>query len=602
MEFLISSQNSHSYFTAESAEAAEINRIKLCVLGVLSGKLKFCGGTMKLVECIPNFSEGRDRRILDAIADQIRSVSAVKLLDIDPGAATNRTVFTFAGHPDDVAEAAFLAIKKAAELIDMRHHKGAHPRMGATDVCPFVPISDVTMDECVELSKTLGKRVATELKIPVYLYENAASSPSRRNLADIRSGEYEGLPDKMKKPEWKPDFGPAEFNAKSGATVIGARQFLIAYNVNLNTTDVRLAKEVAFTIREKGRIKRDAKGNKIVDKEGNTVYEPGLFKNCRATGWFIPEYNCAQVTINLTDFTLTPMHDVFDACCREAEKLGVRVTGSEIVGLVPKRAMIEAGLHYLKKQNVTCGVPESTLITTAVRSLGLSDVTPFDPKKKIIESHFEGAAPLASMTLTEFAEELSSSSPAPGGGSVAAAAGALSAGLSSMVAALTHNKKGYESVWKEMEKVGISAQANMKGQLEAIDKDTAAFNCVMACFGMPKATEEEKKARSAAIEEATKEATLVPLAVMERTITALDLALAVAGKGNQNSISDAGVAGLMGYTAALGAYYNVVINLAGLSDKTWVEKTRKTAEGLIKKAREMSSAIESIILGKIEKK
>lgn len=556
---------------------------------------------MRLVECVPNFSEGRDKKTLDAIAGEIRSVAGVKLLDVDPGAATNRTVFTFAGAPDEVAQAAFLAIKKASELIDMHHHKGAHPRMGATDVCPFVPITGVTMEECVELAKRLGKRVGEELEIPVYLYEFAATSNQRKSLADIRAGEYEGFAEKIKKPEWKPDFGPAEFNAKSGATVIGARQFLIAYNVNLNTTDVKIAKEVAFAIREKGRVKKDNHGNKVIDSQGNTVYEPGLFKHVRATGWLIPEYNCAQVTINLTDFTVSPMHEVFDACVKEAEKHGARVTGSEIVGLVPKQAMIDAGMHYLRKQKANCGVPEKTLIQTAIRSLGLNDVTPFNPAKKIIESHFEVPMPLASMTVKDFADELSSNSPAPGGGSVAALSGALSAALSSMVAALTHNKKSYEIVRDEMEKVGIAAQSNMRSQIEAIDRDTDAFNQVMACFGMPKATEEEKKARAHAIEEATKGATMVPLGVLEKTITSLDLALKVAEKGNKNSLSDAGVAGLTGYTAAMGAYYNVLINLGGINDAEWVKKTKATADNLVQKAKELAATIERIVFEKLSK-
>ena len=554
---------------------------------------------MKLVECVPNFSEGRDKKTLDAIATAIQSVTGVKLLDIDPGLATNRTVFTFAGLPDEAVEAAFVAIKKASELIDMRHHKGAHPRMGATDVCPFIPISDVTMDECAELAQRLGKRVGTELKIPVYLYEYAASSSARKSLADIRAGEYEGLADKIKKPEWKPDFGPQEFNAKSGATVIGARQFLIAYNVNLNTTDVKIAKEIAFAIREKGRIKKDKQGNKIVDEHGNTVYEPGLFRHCRATGWLIPEYNCVQVTINLTDFTVTPMHEVFDACCKEAEKHGVRVTGSEIVGLVPKQAMLDAGYHYLKKQKATCGIPEKMVIQTAIRSLGLSDVQSFDPAKKIIESHFEHLTPLASMSLTAFLDELSSNSPAPGGGSIAALAGAISAGLASMVATLTHNKKGYEKAWEEMEKIGIAAQSNMRNQLNAIDRDTESFNQVMASFGMPKATEEEKKVRAHAIEEATKGATLVPLGVLDHTLTSLDLALSTAEKVNQTSLSDDGVAGLMGYAAALGAYYNVLINLAGIKDTAWVQKTRTTADNLVEQAKNLAATIERTVLGKL---
>lgn len=556
---------------------------------------------MKLVECVPNFSEGRDKKILDAIAAVIESVEGIKLLDMDPGAATNRTVVTFAGPPEAVLEAAFQAIKKAAELIDMSKHKGAHPRMGATDVCPFIPISDVSIQECVELSKRLGERVGKELKIPVYLYESAAATPQRQSLADIREGEYEGFFEKIKKPEWKPDFGPALFNAKSGATVIGVRKFLIAYNINLNTTNTKVAKEIAFTIREKGRIKRDKDGNKVVDKDGNTVYEPGLFKHCRATGWLIPEYNCAQVTMNLTDFEVTPVHEVFDICCREAQKLGARVTGSEIVGLVPQKAIIDAGIYYLKKQKCTTGVPESHVIETAIRSLGLNDVAPFDPKKKIIEAQFEEKTPLASMTVKAFTDELSSNSPAPGGGSVAALSGALSSALSSMVASLTYGKKGYEEHFAEMEKIGVSAQSNMRDQIWAIDEDTNAFNRVMDCFGMPKGSDKEIKLRNEAIQEATKRATLVPLGVLERTITALDLALSVAEKGNQSSLSDAGVAGLTGYTAAMGAYYNVLINLTSINDKEWAKKTKDTADNLAKKAKELADSIESITLSKLNK-
>lgn len=547
---------------------------------------------MKLVECVPNFSEGKDHKILEPIAGEIRSVTGVKLLDMDPGAATNRTVFTFAGAPDEVVEAAFLAIKKASLLIDMSKHKGAHPRMGATDVCPFVPISGITMKECIELAKRLGKRVGDELGIPVYLYDQAAQKPERKSLADIRTGEYEALPEKLKKPEWKPDFGPAKFNAKTGATAIGARQFLIAYNVNLNTNDVKIAKEIASTIREKGRVKKDEKGN--------TICTPGLFKHCRATGWLIPEYNCAQVTINLTDFTVTPMHKVFDTCCREADKLGVRVTGSEIVGLVPKQAMIDAGRHYLKKSGGTMGVSEKTLIKTAIRSLGLNDVAPFDPEKKIIENNFAKPTPLVSMTLKDFADELASNSPAPGGGSVAALAGTLSAGLSSMVAALTYNKKGYEKHNEEMNNIGVEAQANMQEQTAAIDLDTEAFNKVMDCFGLPKKTDEEKAVRSKAIEDATKKATLIPFGVLERSIPALELALSVAERGNKNSASDAGVAGLMGYSAAMGAYYNVLINLAGISDAKWSEKIKKDAQKLIEKAKELSVKIEGMMMEKLK--
>ncbi len=555
---------------------------------------------MKLVECVPNFSEGKDKKVLDAIANEIKSVNGVKLLDVDPGAATNRTVFTMAGPPDEVVEAAFLAIKKAAELIDMSKHKGAHPRFGATDVCPFVPISGITMEECVELANRLGKRVGEELKIPIYLYDQAAQTSQRTSLADVRSGEYEGLSDKLKKPEWKPDFGPSEFNPKTGVTAIGARQFLIAYNVNLNTTSTKLAKRVAFSIREKGRMKRDENGKKVVDENGNTVYTPGLFKHCRATGWLIPEYNCAQITINLTDFTVSSMHDVFDACCQLAEKEGVRVTGSEIVGLVPKKAILDAGLHYIKKQNLSRGVTETHLIQTAIRSLGLNDVSEFDPEKKIVENNFKKPTPLASMTLKAFADELSSNSPAPGGGSVAALAGGLSAALSSMVAILTYDKKGYKELNPEMDEIGQKAQIKMREQIAAIDTDTDAFNRVMDCFSMPKKTEEEKEARTKAIEEATKQATLVPFGVLEKSIAALECAQTVAEKGNTNSASDAGVAGLMGYSAAMGAYYNVLINLASISDKKWTEKIEKEADNLAKKAKEMAATIEKTMINKLK--
>ncbi|MFH1873794.1 MAG: glutamate formimidoyltransferase [Pseudomonadota bacterium] len=555
---------------------------------------------MKLVECVPNFSEGKDKKILDAIANEIKSVAGVKLLDIDPGAATNRTVFTMAGPPDEVVEAAFLAIKKAAELIDMSKHKGAHPRFGATDVCPFVPISGMTMEDCVKLAKRLGKRVGEELKIPVYLYDQAAQTPQRASLADVRSGEYEGLPEKLKQPEWKPDFGPAQFNPKTGVTAIGARQFLIAYNVNLNTTSTKLAKHIALSIREKGRVKRDKDGNKVVDENGDAVYTPGLFKHCRATGWLIPEYNCAQITINLTDFAVSSMHEVFDACCELAQKEGVRVTGSEIVGLVPKKAMIDAGLHYLKKQKQSRGVTEDHLIQTAIRSLGLNDVSTFDPERKIVENNFKQPTPLASMSLKAFAEELSSNSPAPGGGSVAALAGGLSAALSSMVAILTYDKKGYTELNPEMDEIGQKAQINLREQIAAIDTDTQAFNKVMDCFSLPKKTEAEKKSRTQAIEEATKQATLIPFSVLEKSITALKCAQTLAEKGSANSASDAGVAGLMGYSAAMGAYYNVLINLSGISDKKWTAKIEKDADNLAKKAKELATTIEKTMIAKLK--
>ncbi len=558
---------------------------------------------MKLVECVPNFSEGQDKAKIDAVCAEIKKIAGVRLLDVDPGYATNRTVVTFAGSPENTLEAAFQAIKKAAEVIDMRAHKGEHPRQGATDVCPFVPISGITMEECAELARKLGKRVGDELKIPVYLYEAAASRPERKNLADIRAGEYEAISKKLGKPDWKPDFGPDKWSgsvAKTGVTVIGARQFLIAYNINLNTTSVPRAKDIAFALRERGRLKRDAEGNKIVDSQGNNVYVPGMFKECKATGWYIPEYNRAQITINLTDFHVTPTHAVFDAAVKEGEKYGIRVTGSEIVGMVPKQAMIETGLHYLKKQGGSAGVPEGDIIQMAIMSLGLSDVSHFDPAKKIIERQFMEKPMLANMTVTDFTNELSRNSPAPGGGSVAALAGSLSAALTSMVAALTHGKKGYEKYNDEMEKIGVDAQ-NMKDALmKAIDDDTEAFNKVMACFGMPKTTDDEKAKRTAAIQEATKGATLVPFTVLENSINCLKVANVAAEHGNQNSLSDAGVAALMARAAAYGAYYNVLINLKSLSDKKWSDDIHKKADEKIAEADKLAGDVQKLVVQKLK--
>ncbi len=554
---------------------------------------------MRIVECVPNFSEGRDKKTIDAIADAVRSVPGVSLLDVDPGEATNRTVYTFAGPPEEVLEAAFQAIRAGSELIDMRGHKGSHARQGACDVCPFVPVSEVSMEECVELANRLGKRVGEELRIPVYLYAKAAKRPERVRMPDIRAGEYEALEEKLTRPEWKPDYGEAKFNAKSGATVIGARPFLIAYNINLNSTNVGLAKEIAFEIRETGKLKRDADGNKIIGPDGKPERVPGMFKNVQGTGWLIPEYDRAQVTVNILDLDAAPVHEVFDACCELATKLGGRVTGSEVVGMVPKRVMIEAGLHYLRKQGATTGVSEDEIIRTAVISLGLTDVAPFDPKHKIIEERFMKPRPLVSMTVDAFAKELASHSPAPGGGSVAALAGAMSAGLASMVAALTFEKKGLEERRPEMEAVGVKAQQAMAAQLQAIDSDTEAFNRVMDALAMPKGTEEQKAARSKALEEANKGATMEPLATLERTIPALECARTLAEKGNQNSLSDAGVAALMGRAAAQGAYLNVLINLRGIEDEKWCKDIRKKADGLVADAEAKAAAIEKIMLDKL---
>ncbi|MBI5624288.1 MAG: glutamate formimidoyltransferase [Elusimicrobia bacterium] len=550
---------------------------------------------MKLVECVPNFSEGRDRAVIDAIAAAARSVPGVALLDVDPGAATNRTVYTFAGAPEDVLEAAFQAVKKGVELIDMRRHKGAHARQGACDVVPFVPIAGVVMEECVELARRLGERLGKELDLPVYLYAEAASRPERRRLPDVRAGEYEGLAEKLKAPEWKPDFGPAKFHARAGATAVGARNFLVAYNVNLNTASAGQAKEIAFAIRESGRLKRDASGNKVRGEDGKDLREPGLFRGVQATGWYIPEYKRAQVTINILDLSAAPLHAVYDACCDLALKLGLRVTGSEVVGLVPAGVLLDAGRHFLLKQGSSRGVSDAEVMETAIQSLGLRDVSAFDPAQKVIEERFRGPAPLASKTVADLLAELASRSPAPGGGSVAALSGALSAGLSAMVSGLTFEKKGFEAFKDEMEAMAVKAHALLRAQLKAVDDDTAAFNKVMDAFGMPKADPEAAAARSRAVQAATKAATLEPLGVLERCVPALDCARLAADKGNPNSLSDAGVASLMARAGAWGAYYNVLINLASIKDKAWLADALDKANGLMRQVTAKSAAIDASV-------
>ena len=547
---------------------------------------------MRLVECVPNFSEGRDKAVIEAIADAVRGVPGVALLDVDPGAATNRTVYTFAGPPEDVLEAAFQAIRRGTGLIDMRRHKGEHARQGACDVCPFVPISGVSMAECVALAKKLGARVGTELGIPVYLYAEAASRPERRRLPDIRAGEYEALEEKLEKPEWKPDFGPARFNPQAGATAVGARGFLIAYNVNLNTQNVKLAKEIAFAIRETGRAKKRP--------DGTSERIPGMFKGVQATGWIIPEYGRAQVTINILDLEAAPLHKVFDACCDLASKLGCRVTGSEIVGMVPRGVLLDAGRHALSRQGGSCVVSEAELVRAAALTLGLSDVAPFDPAQKVIEERFRPPAPLAGRSVRAFCEEVASRSPAPGGGSVAALAGALGAGLSSMVAALTFEKKGMEDRRGEMEAMGIKAQEQMAALLAAVDSDTVAFGRVMAAMGMPKKTPEEQAARGKALEQASKGATLEPLATLERTLPVLDCAKLAADRGNPNSLSDAGVAAFMARAAAIGAYCNVLINLPGIQDAQWRGETLSKADRLLSEARKKADEVEGSVLRRLK--
>jgi len=535
---------------------------------------------MKLVECVPNFSEGRDQTTIDQITQEIQETEGVKLLDVDPGKDTNRTVVTFIGPPEAALEAAFKAIAKAAELIDMTQHTGAHARQGATDVCPFVPVSGVTMEECVALARRLGARVGDALGIPVYLYENAASRPERCNLADVRAGEYEALPEKLAKPSWAPDFGPTTFNPRSGATAIGAREFLIAYNINLNTRAPRIAKEIALDIREKGRLKRDAERKILRDDAGVALRVPGKFTHCKAVGWYLEDFGRAQISMNLTNYKVTPPYAVFDECCRLATALGARVTGSELVGLIPLEALLEVGRHYLRKQGKTTGVPEEELIHIAVLSMGLGDLYPFESHKKIIEYQIERNDGLVRMRVNDFTHLLSSDAPAPGGGSVAALCGGLSGALSAMVAALTHGKKGYTQHNEDMEAIGVAGQMLKEAFLIDVDRDTEAFNQVRAARRLPKKTEAEKKARIEAIEEANKAATLVPFGVLKRALESVQLAQRVMAHGNRNSLSDAGVAALTARTCAEGAYLNVVINLPGLEDTAFCRETLKEAKAL----------------------
>lgn len=536
---------------------------------------------MKLVECVPNFSEGRDRAKIQEIANAIRTVEGVNLLDIDPGEATNRTVFTFVGTPEAVLEGAFQGIKKASEIIDMRKHKGEHPRIGATDVCPFVPLSGATIEDCIEIAKKLGKRVWEELKIPVYLYEYAATNEERKSLANIREGEYEGLEKKLKDPNWKPDFGDSYFNEKSGATVIGARNFLIAYNINLNTRDKKLANSIALKLRERGTIKRDKRGNKILDESGNPVYEPGLFKDLRAVGWYIDEYGCAQISINVLNYKVSPLHKIYETAEELAKNMGLKVIGSEIVGLIPKEAIIEAGEYYLKKQGKSMASSEDEKVHIAIKSLGLSSVQTFNPKEKIIEYKIGvEKGNLIEMNLKNFSNELASSSPAPGGGSVAALCGALAASLSSMVSNLTYETKGYEKQKKQMEEIGIEAQKLKDKFLKLVDEDTNAFNNLMKAMRMPKKTDEEREMREKAIKDATIGAIEVPLETLRLSLKIPELAVVLLKKGNQNALSDSASSLLVAYSSAYCAYFNVLINSKNLEDKEKA-KYKEEADELI---------------------
>jgi glutamate formiminotransferase/formiminotetrahydrofolate cyclodeaminase len=557
-----------------------------------------------LVECVPNFSEGRNEKVINAIADAIRGVAGVKLLDVDPGFSTNRTVVTLVGSPDEAVEAAFQGIARASQLIDMRKHHGEHPRMGATDVCPFVPVSGLTMADCVELAKKLGERVGRELGIPVYLYSAAAATPERESLADIRQGEYEALAEKMKAPSFKPDFGPSAFNAEAGATVIGARPFLIAYNVNLNTRSKKLANEIALNIREAGRAKRTEDGAIAKNDKGEKIMVPGRLKEVRAVGWYVDEYERAQVSINLTNFEVTSMHEAFDVCCEEAAKLGLRVTGSEIVGLVPLKAMLDAGRYYLAKQKRSTGVSEAALVECAVQSLGLADLSPFNAREKIIDYCVEESGSLLrDMTVSAFVDELASDSAAPGGGSAAALCGALSASLSTMVAALTFDKKGFESAQKSMDELASRGQVLKKELLGVVDSDRNAFNQIIDARRLPKGTDAEKLARDEAITAAERHATDVPLALLKAVPDLLELADAVVESGNPNSLSDAGVAALSALAAAEGAYYNVLINLQGFkgSDSAIIygQATKAEATMVMDAVRTRAEAIRQKVLGRL---
>ncbi|MEI6823600.1 MAG: glutamate formimidoyltransferase [Bacteroidota bacterium] len=559
----------------------------------------------KLIECVPNFSEGRDMTVIKQITDEIEKIEGVKLLDVDPGAATNRTVVTLVGTPNEVVEAAFQAIKKASEIIDMRQHHGAHPRFGATDVCPFVPVANITMEETAEYARKLAKKVGEELNIPVYCYESAAFEPKRKNLAYCRSGEYEGLKDKITKPEWKPDFGPAEFNATAGATAVGARDFLVAINYNLNTTSTRRANAVAFDVREKGRPMREGNtvtGKVVKDENGKDVMIPGTLKGCKAIGWFIEEYGIAQVSMNITNISVTPVHVAFEEVNKKATERGLRVSGSEIVGLVPKKTLIDAGKHFLKKQNRSVGVSDEEIIKIAIKSMGLDDLKPFHPEEKIIEYVLADKTKkkLIDMTCTGFANETASESPAPGGGSISAYLGALGASLATMVANLSSHKAGWDDRWQEFSIWAEKGQQIKDELLYLVDEDTNAFNKIMDAFGLPKGNDAEKAARTAAIQDATKYAIEVPFKTMQKSFDAFDLIKAMVEIGNPNSVTDAGVGALCARSAVMGAFLNVKINASGLHDKAYVEEVLKKGAEIEAKAKQLETEILELVNSKIQ--
>ena len=564
----------------------------------------------RIIECVPNFSEGRNMEAIKQITDAIESIKGVKLLDVDPGEATNRTVVTFVGEPEAVVDAAVAGIKRATEVIDMRLHKGAHPRMGACDVCPLIPVSGITMEECAELARALAKRVAEELKVPTYCYEAAAFKPERRNLAVCRAGEYEGLPEKLANEDKRPDFGARPYDegvARTGATAVGARDFLVAVNYNLNTTSTRRANAIAFAVREKGRPMREGNpltGKIIKDANGKPMMKPGTLKACKAIGWFIEEYGIAQVSMNMTNLAVTPLHVAFDEVCRAAEARGVRVTGTEIVGLIPKKCLIDAGRHFLRKQQRSTGVPERELVRIAIESMGLANLKGFKPEEKVIEYMLEAeeknsTKKLVDMTCAGFAEETASESPAPGGGSISAYMGALAAALGTMVANLSSHKAGWDDRWEYFSDWAEKGMDIMNELLALVDEDTAAFNKIMDVFGMPKGTDEEKEARAVAMEAATLYATQVPLRTMKAAYKAFDVVRAMAQEGNPNSVSDAGVGALAARSAVMGACLNVKINAAGLKDRAVAEALVAEANGIQTLAQQAEKEILAIVEEKI---
>ena len=565
----------------------------------------------RIIECVPNFSEGRNKEVIRQIAEVIEKSEGVKLLDVDPGEATNRTVVTFVGEPEAVVETALAAVRRASELIDMRQHKGAHPRMGACDVLPLIPVSGVTLDECAAMARKLAERIADELSIPTYCYEAAAFTPERRNLAVCRAGEYEALPEKLAAEDKAPDFGARPYDegvARTGATAVGARDFLVAVNYNLNTTSTRRANAIAFDVREKGRPVREGNpitGKIVKDADGNPVMKPGTLKCCKAIGWFIEEYGIAQVSMNMTDLSVTPLHAAFEEVCRAAEARGVRVTGTEIVGLIPKRALVEAGRYFLHKQNRSTGLSEREIIRIAIETMGLSTLKEFKPEEKIVEYILEaeqsaGKRRLGDMTCEGFAEETASESPAPGGGSISAYMGALGAALGTMVANLSSHKAGWDERWEFFSDWADKGHALMSELLHLVDEDTEAFNRIMAVFAMPKSTDEEKAARSAALQEATLYATEVPLRTMETSFKAFDIVRAMAEEGNPNSVSDAGVGALAIRSAVMGACLNVKINAAGLKDRQKAEALIARAEQIVAQAQKAEAEILAAVESKIQ--